>query len=74
MVPTATHGISDGDCVSCYIDEILSCYSELAQSPSLEPSPKVNVVFDRLVRLCTQVPDEEVTAKVRLIPSCSVVS
>ncbi len=52
-------------CVSCYIDQILSCYSELAQSSSLAPSPNLNAVFERLVELCMRVPGEGITAKVR---------
>jgi len=52
-------------CVSCYIDDILSCYSELAQSSSLAPSPGLNAVFERLVELCMRVPVEGITAKVR---------
>ena len=61
--------ISDGDCVSKYVDEILGCYHELARSPSLEPSPEVNVVFRRLVDICKQVPAEEITERVRDILS-----
>lgn len=52
-------------CVSCYIDQILSCYSGLAQSSSLAPSPGLNAVFERLVELCKRVPGEGITAKVR---------
>ena len=62
MVPSACHG--DGDCASCYVNEILDCYYKLSQSPDLEPSPSVNRLFERLVGLCSQVPSEATSSQV----------
>ena len=62
MDPSLCHG--DGDCVSCYVNGILDCYYKLSQSPDLKPSPSVNCVFERLVGLCTQIPDEAITSQV----------
>lgn len=51
-------------CVTCYVDEILACYSALSQSTSLAPSPELNAVFERLVTLCMKVPGDVITARV----------
>lgn len=62
MVPTVCHG--DGNCVSCYVNEILDCYYKLSQFPDLKPSPSINCLFERLVGLCTQIPNEAITSQV----------
>lgn len=62
MVSVASYG--DGDCVSCYVDEIMDCYYKLSQSPDLKPSPSINCLFERLIGLCGQIPNEAITAKV----------
>lgn len=60
-IPIVCHG--DGDCVSCYVNEILDCYYKLSQSPNLEPSPNINSLFGRLVGLCSQIPNEAITSQ-----------
>ena len=62
MIPTACHG--DGDCVSCYVNKILDCYHKLSQSPDLKPSPSINCLFERLVELCGQIPNEAIASQV----------
>lgn len=62
MVPIACH--EDGDCVSCYVDEILDCYYKLSQFPDLKPKPSVNCLFERLVGLCGQIHSEAITSQV----------
>ena len=62
MVSIACHG--DGNCASCYVDEILDCYYKLSQSPNLKPSPNINRLFERLVGLCGQIPKEAITHQV----------
>lgn len=62
MVSVASYG--DGDCVSCYVDEIMDCYYKLSQSPDLKPSPSINCLFERLIGLCGQIPNEAITAKI----------
>ena len=52
-----------GDCVSCYVNEILACYYKLSSS-DLVPSPSINCVFERLVGLYSQVPSETITNQV----------
>lgn len=52
------------DCATCLIEEILSCYYLLANLPSLNPSPTVNGLFEKLVHLCSQTLDEATSAKV----------
>ena len=64
MVSIACHG--DGDRVSCYVNEILDCYHKLSQSPDLKPSPSINYLFERLVGLCIQIPNEAITSQVCL--------
>ena len=54
------------DCATCLIEEILSCYYLLAKLPSLNPSPTVNGLFEKLVHLCSQTLDEATSAKVCL--------
>ena len=55
----------DGDRVSCYVNEILDCYSKLSQSPDLTPSPSISCLFERLVDLCSQIPSDAITRQVR---------
>ena len=57
------------DCATCLIEEILSCYYLLANLPSLNPSPAVNGLFEKLVHLCSQTLDETTSTKVCLHPS-----
>ena len=52
------------DCVTAHVNGILVCYSELCLFPNLEPSPKVNHVFEKLISLCSQVTGEADTSKV----------
>ncbi len=52
------------DTVSSYSNDILACYSELCTFSNLEPLPRINEAFKKLVSLCSQTPDEAVTAKV----------
>jgi hypothetical protein len=42
----------------------LNCYSEVCNSEDLEPCPKVNDAFEKLVGLCGQCPNEDVVAQV----------
>ena len=56
MVPTACH--------EDFIDVLLDCYYKLSQSPDLKPSASINCLFERLVGLCTQIPNEAVTSQV----------
>ena len=62
MVPITCNEV--GDCVACYITEILDCYSKLSQSLDLKPSPKINGVFERLVNLCKKVHSETIASQV----------
>ena len=56
MVPTGCH--------EDFIDVLLDCYYKLSQSPDLKPSASINCLFERLVGLCTQIPNEAVTSQV----------
>ena len=56
------------DCIGSYVQNIMDCYSDLSKFCDLKPSPEINTSFERLVSLCTQTPDESVTAKVHLTP------
>lgn len=47
-----------------YIAAILNVHHALSQLPSLDPSPEVNSLFNELVALCIQTPDELVTTTV----------
>jgi hypothetical protein len=58
------HNGGKGDSVSCYVHEILNCYSALCNLEDLEPCPKVNEAFEKLVGLCGQCPHEDVVAQV----------
>ena len=60
MAPSAVLG----DCVECLIEEIVSCYTSLSQLPGLAPSPEVNGLFTKLVRICSQTLDESVITAV----------
>ena len=62
MVPIACH--EDGDCVLCYVNEILDCYYKLSQSSDLKPSPSINYLFERLVALYSQIPSDTITSQV----------
>ena len=62
MVPITCDEV--GDCVSCYIVEILDCYSKLSQSLDLKPSPVINGVFERLVNICKNVHSETIASQV----------
>ena len=62
MIPITFDEVSD--CVSCYVREILDCYSKLSQSLDLKPSPNVNGVFERLVNLCRKVHSETIASQV----------
>ena len=62
MVPIRCDEV--GDCVSCYVKEILDCYSKLSQSLDLKPSPNINGVFERLVNVCRTVHSEAIASQV----------
>lgn len=47
-----------------YISLILELHTALSQLPMLEPSPKVNSLFEKLVDLCAQTLNESLTTKV----------
>lgn len=65
IIPSSTMTRDDAvDCATCLIEEILSCYYLLANLPSLNPSPTVNGLFEKLVHLCSQTLDEATSAKV----------
>lgn len=55
------------DSAQAAIDDILACYATLSTLPSLEPSPKVNEAFSRLVSTCLRQFDPSVEDKVSLI-------
>lgn len=46
------------------INDILACYEILSKLPSLEPSPKVNEVFSKLVSTCLREFDAPIEDKV----------
>ncbi|KAL8818178.1 MAG: hypothetical protein Q9191_007996 [Dirinaria sp. TL-2023a] len=51
--------------VECLIADIVSCYTCLdSQRPGLAPSPEVNRLFSKLVRVCSQTLDEAATAAI----------
>lgn len=52
------------ECAACLIEEILACYQRLAKLPSLEPTPSVNGLFEKLVHLCSQTLDEATSTMV----------
>ena len=62
MVPMTRDKV--GDCVACYIKDILDCYSILSESLDLKPSPNINSVFERLVNLCKNVHSEAIASQV----------
>ena len=53
------------DSVAYYVNGIIACYTDLCQSSSVEPSLFINKTFEKLVSLCTRVPDTAIIAKVR---------
>ncbi|KAL9100463.1 MAG: hypothetical protein Q9163_004166 [Psora crenata] len=55
---------STNDCVERYVKDIFACYSELSALPCLDPSPEVHETFERLVSLCSQVPNAKISQKV----------
>lgn len=55
---------SNDECATCIVENITDCYFELSQLAKLEPSPVVNKLFERLVHLCSETPDESITTKV----------
>ena len=63
MVQIVRH--DSGDCVSCYVNEILDIYFKLSQFDDLKPSPSISCLFERLVTLCSQIPSEAITSQVR---------
>lgn len=64
----APSGVPSDSWVECLIADIVSCYTCLSQRPALAPSPEVNRLFTKLVRICSQTLDEAATAAVRSPP------
>ena len=65
-VPEIPQPADDG--AQKYITMILELHTALSQLPTLEPSPRVNSLFGKLVDLCAQTLDESLTAKVSCLP------
>ena len=59
------------NCVTAYVDGIFACYTELCSFPDLEPSLKVNNAFEKLVGLCSRVPNDADTSEVGSLSSPS---
>ncbi len=57
------------DSAQRYISLILELHTALSQLPVLEPSPKVNSLFEKLVNLCAQTLDESLTTKASCPPN-----
>ncbi|MCJ1363295.1 putative 26S proteasome regulatory subunit [Acarospora aff. strigata] len=65
-VPEIPQPADDG--AQKYITMILELHTALSQLPTLEPSPRVNSLFGKLVDLCAQTLDESLTAKILTDP------
>lgn len=62
----ATISKTSGELVSCLVDDIFTSYLALSELPALDPSPKVNALFGKLVNLCQQTLDDATVSKVRI--------
>ncbi|KAL8805104.1 MAG: hypothetical protein Q9182_002194 [Xanthomendoza sp. 2 TL-2023] len=60
------------DCVTSLVTEILACYLQLSQLPTLRPSPQVNNLFEDLVHLCCYSLDEDITKKASVLTHPSI--
>ena len=58
------------DCVPALVSQVLACYVQLSQLPSLRPSSQVNGIFEDLVYLCCYTCDEAVTEKASIVSLC----
>jgi hypothetical protein len=62
----STFGLDQEETIGVYVHHILDCYAVLANLPNLYPTLVTTQAFNRLVSICTQVPDESVVLGVSI--------